>query len=209
MNKLGDMSKHYNEAEAFLIKLKPFDELIPNYDIGQFEKQSSVFRELVAGVIYQQISIKAAASIYAKFCRFFEDVDYQAIQIVNSTHESLRACGLSNQKANYVRNIAHFFIDNKLEAYDWDTSTDAEIIKMLTSIKGVGEWTVQMLLMFYLERPDVFPVKDLGVQMAMKSLYNLKLEKRALEKELTRIASDWQPYRTVASKYMWAWKREN
>ncbi len=203
------MKENLSKAESYLLKIKPFDKLIPNYDIGQFEKQSSVFRELVAGVIYQQISIKAAASIYHKFCMFLGGQDYDAKTILKSTHDQLRSCGLSNQKANYVRNIAIFFTDKKLENYDWAKSTDEEIIENLTEIKGVGVWTVQMLLMFYLERPDVFPVKDLGVQMAMKGLYGITEEKRDLEKKITEIAETWKPYRTVASKYMWAWKREN
>lgn len=172
------MSKKVKKAESYLIKLKPFDSLIPSLDIGQFEKQNSVFQELAAGVIYQQISIKAAASIYSKFCHYLGGNNYSAESILNSSHENLRLCGLSNQKANYVRNIASFFNENKLDSFDWEKHDDQAIINMLTAIKGVGEWTVQMLLMFYLERQDIFPVKDLGVQLAMKGIYDIDLEKK-------------------------------
>ena len=109
----------------------------------------------------------------------------------------------------YVQNIARFFQEKALFTFDWSTMTDAEIIKLLTEIKGVGEWTVQMVLIFELMREDVFPAKDLGIQQAMIGVYELKEEKKHLIKKMNEIAENWKPYRTWATLYLWAWKREN
>ena len=119
--------------------------------------------------------------------------------------EDLKAVGYSRQKANYIRNIATFALDNDFEQRDWDNMSDEEIIKMLTQIKGVGVWTVQMLLIFSLNRPDVFPNGDYGVQMAIKRLYDLDEEKSALIRKMNELAEAWTPYRSMVSRYLWLW----
>jgi DNA-3-methyladenine glycosylase II len=120
--------------------------------------------------------------------------------------EQMRAVGLSNQKASYLKNVAQFFRDNDLENKDWSNLSDEEIITYLTQIKGVGRWTVQMILMFTLARLDVFPVLDLGIQQGMKRLYSLEQEGKDLHKTMHEIAEHWRPFRSVASRYIWKWK---
>ncbi len=195
------------KAEKFLLTIEPFNEWIPKLTIDQFERQASVFNELVAGIIYQQISIKAAASIHNKLNQRMGGPSFSPANILEHSLEDLRSCGLSGQKASYILNIASFFQENKLHDHSWDKMSDEQIIDYLTEIKGVGVWTVQMLLMFYFERPDVFPERDLGIQLAMKGMFGLTEEKKDLIAKMNIIAEAWKPHRTTASKYLWAWKR--
>ena len=116
----------------------------------------------------------------------------------------MRSVGLSNQKANYFYNIAEYFDSPGNKRIAWKKLSDQTIIERLTSIKGVGEWTVQMILMFTLDRPDVFPVKDLGIQLSMKQFYGIKGEKKKLCEKMEKIAQSWSPYRTMACRYLWA-----
>jgi len=90
----------------------------------------------------------------------------------------------------------------------WEELSDNEIIELLTQIKGVGTWTAEMILIFELCRPDVIPVKDLAIQLAMKELYGIKSEKKALINDMYKIAEAWKPYSTYASLYLWSWCRE-
>ena len=120
--------------------------------------------------------------------------------------EKLRAIGLSYQKLSYIKNIAQFFEENKLHKKDWSLMDDLEIAKLLTQIKGVGQWTAEMVLMFGLCREDVFSPGDYGIQMAMKKLYKLELEGKELQQKMILIAEKWKPYRSHACMYLWAWK---
>ncbi len=164
-----------------------------------------IYFDLVRTIAYQQLHGKAAAKIFGRFIDLFESA-YPTPQIVNQMEiEELRAVGYSNQKANYIRNIATFALENDLEQIDWDNMDDQEIIQFLTQIKGVGEWTVQMLLIFSLNRPDVLPTGDYGVQMAIKNLYGLKEEKRALINKMIDIGEAWKPHRSMVSRYLWLW----
>jgi DNA-3-methyladenine glycosylase II len=114
---------------------------------------------------------------------------------------------LSNAKAGYVHNVARFVAENGLDDQKLASWSDEEIISHLTSIKGVGRWTVEMLLMFTLGREDVFSLHDLGIQQAMARLYRLeKLEKKALLKKMQSISDKWKPYRTYACLHLWRWK---
>ena len=167
--------------------------------------QMDVFNSLVRSIVAQQLSIRAASTIYGRFSSLF-DGTITTKKLIDIEFEKLRNAGLSNSKAKYVKNVAVFFKENDLEGYNWAEKTDQEIIDLLTQIKGVGVWTVQMLLMFTLDRPDVFPIEDLGIRMGMKEQYELKSEGKALREELLRISEHWKPYRTLASKLIWLGK---
>ncbi len=197
------MSKGIQHLKQFSL----FKNLIENYSISMFEKQVSVFHELVAAIVYQQISVAAADNIHKRFLIKMGGNIYSVDELIEVSEEEMQECGLSKQKRGYMKNIAHFFKEHDLEIMNWDDLSDEEIIELLTKIKGVGEWTVQMLLLFFLERQDVFPVKDLGVQIAMKGIFKLDLEKKILEKKMIEISEPWKPYRSLATKYLWAWKR--
>ena len=129
-----------------------------------------------------------------------------AESLLAKEHQILRGIGLSNSKANYVKNVAEFNLSNDISFDNLQKKPDEEIIEYLTQIKGVGRWTVQMILMFPMDRPNVFPSNDLGIQIAMKKLYNIELEKKELIERMEAIAVQWDPYKTMASKYLWKFK---
>ncbi|MEN0006315.1 MAG: DNA-3-methyladenine glycosylase 2 family protein, partial [Bacteroidota bacterium] len=154
-----------------------------------------------------QLSGKAAGTIHRRFLELFPDGYPHPDTIQTFELADLRAVGLSRQKASYIQNVAEYFLEHKLLDRDWTTASDEAILKELTAIKGVGKWTVQMILMFTLQRKDVFPVDDLGIQQAIQLLFGLEeLKGRELKKKMQEVAAPWRPYRTVASLYLWRWK---
>lgn len=197
------------KAKAKLSKDPIMKMVVKDYTFLELPKSKTVFHELVKSIVFQQISWKAADNIHGRFLKLMGRENYSAKALFSKKDEDLRSVGFSNQKVNYVKNIAKTFIEKKYKDKDWEEKSNENILKELTEIKGVGEWTVQMILLFQLERPDIFPVKDLGVQIAMKALYKLESEKKKLLNEMTQIAESWQPHRSIASRYLWAWKREN
>lgn len=166
----------------------------------------NVFEDLVASIIYQQLSVKAADTIFGRFCQLFPSGKPEAGLLPELPLEALRGVGLSQQKAGYVKNVAVFFTENRLLQTDWTTISDEEILQTLTRIKGVGRWTAEMLLMFSLNRPDVFPADDLGIQQGIKRLYGLQEAGKALRPAMEKIAEPWRPYRSYACYYLWRWK---
>lgn len=166
-------------------------------------RSEDLYYKLLSSIVSQQLSTKVAATIFRRFTQLFPD-QYPLPQLVlDASDELLRSAGLSFQKIGYVRNVAAFAADCNLNHATIDAMEDEILIKHLTQIKGVGRWTVEMLLMFALERPDVFPVDDLGIQNAMKRHYGLEESGKALRLKMQEIAENWRPYRTVASKYLW------
>ena len=176
--------------------------------IGVLEpiKRSSLFMSLLRTIVSQQLSVKAADTIWQRFLGLFNDGVPQAKSILKLKDEQLRAVGLSYQKASYIKNIAAFSIEQTLDDKLMALKTDDELIEYLVQIKGVGRWTVEMLLMFNLNRHDVFPKDDLGIQNGIKKLYKLRSEKKALLKEMESIAEKWRPCRTLACRYIWLYK---
>lgn len=166
----------------------------------------NLYVALVRSIIFQQLSGKAASSIYQRFLNLFEDQTPNPQQLLQLNLATLRGAGLSRQKAGYVQNVAHFFQSHQLEKKDWAEVPDETILAQLTQIKGVGTWTVQMILMFNLQRPDIFPMDDLVVRQSIIQLYEVKETGRALKPRLLEIAAAWQPYRSTASRYLWRWK---
>ena len=119
----------------------------------------------------------------------------------------LRGIGLSNAKANYVLNVCNFFIEENITDAKLYKMSNEELIKYLTQIKGVGQWTVEMILMFTLGREDVFAVDDLGIQQAVCKLYKIDAsEKKVMKEKMLTISKKWSPYRTYACRYLWGWK---
>lgn len=180
-------------------------DLLNKYGLPESGLDMDVFNALVRSIVGQQLSIKAARTIYQRFRALFpEHPTPKRLQEIS--HEALRAVGLSNQKATYVQNVARFFDQKELHEFQWESLSDEEIIDLLTAIKGVGTWTVQMLLMFTLNRLDVFPVDDLGIQQGMKHFYGLEEEGKELKIKLIQLAERWEPYRSIASKLIWIGK---
>ena len=171
-------------------------EIRPSLDID-------IYHSLLSSIVSQQLSIKVVKIIWNRFTDLFVDSYPDAESLLAKDHDVLRGIGLSNNKANYVKNVAEFYLENNMSFDYFQAMSDDEIIEYLTQIKGVGKWTVQMILMFPMDRPNVFPVDDLGIQNAMKSLYKIDLEKKELKTRMHEIATKWEPYRTLASKYLW------
>ena len=175
--------------------------LIAEFEKPEFKKDSDYFEALVRAIVYQQLSGKAAATIYKRFKDLFTKNKYPSPSMVmERSHEELRSVGLSNQKASYIHNIANAFYAGTVPK-DIDTIGDNEVIECLTKIKGVGPWTAEMFLMFTLNRPDVFPVTDLGIQKGFQLFFQFDVLPST--KKMMEIAEAWRPYRTLASWYLW------
>ncbi|GGG14285.1 DNA-3-methyladenine glycosylase family protein [Pontibacter amylolyticus] len=166
-------------------------------------RSEDIYFKMLSAIVSQQLSTKAAATIFGRFKALFPNEYPHPHLVLESPDEMLRGAGLSFQKIGYVRNVATFAQGGNLEHAVIDAMEDEALIQHLTQIKGVGRWTVEMLLMFALERPDVMPVDDLGIQNAMKRHYGLEESGRALKARMIEIAENWRPYRTIACKYLW------
>ena len=157
---------------------------------------------LVGAIVSQQLSTKAAATIFGRFLALFEDGHIpHATAISAQSHEALRGVGLSGQKVGYLRDLCARIADGSLVLDELEALPDEQVIERLTAVKGFGRWTAEMFLMFRLHRPDVLPVGDLGIVNAIQRLY--KLRKRPDAKRILKIGEVWKPYRSVASWYLW------
>ncbi|MGO9126352.1 MAG: DNA-3-methyladenine glycosylase family protein [Terriglobales bacterium] len=158
------------------------------------------FHSLAEAIVYQQLNGKAAVTIFKRFAALAGDpITPQGI--VKLTDRQMRSAGLSKQKSSYLRDMAERAARGELNFSNLHQLSDEEVIQHLTQVKGVGEWTAQMLLMFTLKRPNVLPTGDFGVQMAIKKHY----KKRKLPKPSTmeKLARAWEPYRSFACWYLW------
>lgn len=172
----------------------------------KLRKRSNLYFHLLRAIVAQQLSGKAADTIWGRFIELFENKDPAPKRLLFIDPEKMRGAGLSYQKAGYLKNIAQFSLDETLEYSRLKNKSDEELIEYLTRIKGVGRWTVEMILMFSLARPDVMPVGDLGIQTAIKSLYKIDLEGKPLKEKMLKLSEKWRPHRTVACIYLWRWK---
>lgn len=192
---------------AHLSKDKKLHKIILQQKKYELLKRNHVHLEICSSIISQQLSTKVAAVIYGRFLALFKKNTPSPKDIVAVPFEQLRGIGLSNAKANYVRNVCHFFIEHKLTDARLHKMEDEELIEFLVQIKGIGRWTAEMILMFSLGREDVFAVDDLGIQQAMSKLYKLDPEnKKEMKLKMVAIAEKWKPYRTYACRYLWGWK---
>ena len=159
------------------------------------------FDALLRSIVYQQLSGKAAATIHGRVLQLVGDGAGAPKRIVATSHEAFRGAGLSNAKANYVRNLAEHVLDGSLPVESLHELTDEEIIAALTQVKGIGKWSAQMFMMFRLGRPDVLPELDLGVQKGIQRAYRMR--KLPTPAQVLKRGAKWAPYRTVGSWYMW------
>lgn len=163
-----------------------------------------VYFTLLRSIVEQQLSTKAAATIWGRFLDRFDGYPSPDL-VLQQPIEVFRGAGLSFQKAGYIQNIARFAQTEDLSKDYIDGLSDAEALAHLTRIKGVGRWTAEMILMFSLGRPNVFPVDDLIIRNAMVMIYDVKSEKKQLYIDLEAIALAWSPYRTYACLILWDW----
>lgn len=161
----------------------------------------STFHWLTRCIVYQQLSGKAAATIFGRFTEACGVRVLTPAAVLQLEESQMRAAGLSGQKARYVKDLAEKTASRQIRFSQFSKMSDEEIITALTQVKGIGVWTVQMFLMFSLERMDVFPVLDLGVRKGMERVYDLS--PNAKPHVYQAIAEAWKPYRSVGSWYMW------
>lgn len=169
--------------------------------------RKNITLRLIGSIMSQQLSTRVAEVIYKRFLDLFGGKEPTPQEVLDTPAPVLRSIGLSNAKVRYVHNVARFTVEEKLSDKKLHKMSNDEVIAYLTQIKGVGRWTVEMLLMFYLGREDVFAIDDLGLQQSMIKLYRLDTaDKKALRQRLLEISAKWAPYRTYACRYLWAWK---
>jgi DNA-3-methyladenine glycosylase II len=188
-------------AIAHLRKADPvLGGLIAKVGPYQLTTREPNFETLCRSIVYQQVSGKAAATIFARLAKAVGR-RFSARALLSLTPAELRACGLSQQKASYVRDLAQRVVSRQLDFRKLRALSDEEVIERLTEVKGVGVWTAQMFLIFALERPNVLPTLDLGVRNAVSKAYGLEIHPKPAD--LARIAEPWHPYCSVATWYLW------
>ncbi len=194
------MTVYWDDAKKHLSKKdKVLKEIIKSYQGEMLVKRGDAFYTLARSIVGQQISVKAADSVWRRVEMAITPMNAQTT--LKTSTEMLRGCGLSASKAVYMHALAAYFSEHKAAEKEWDDMDDAAIIKELISIKGIGKWTAEMFMIFHLGRPDIFPIADIGVQKAMFRHY-FNSEKVPLA-ELTALAEGWRPYRSVATWYLW------
>lgn len=195
----------YSEIIDELVQRDPFMKRILDNVEGEIHPTPSVdvYYYLLHSIVSQQLSTKVADIIWQRFLDLFPDQYPDERELLIKEDWELRDIGLSRSKASYMKNVADFSLTEGMLFDHLEARSDDEIIKYLTQIKGVGKWTVQMILMFPMDRPNVFPVDDLGIQTKMKKYYELDLEKAELKNKMIEIAQLWDPYKTMASKLLW------
>jgi DNA-3-methyladenine glycosylase II len=191
----------------YFLHLSKDKKLLETGERHQLKKRKNICTYLCASIMSQQLSTKVADVIYKRFINLYGGKEPCAQQIIDTPSETLRGIGLSNAKVSYVKNVAQFEKDFGMDAKKLAKMTNEEVIEYLVVIKGVGRWTVEMLLMFALGREDVFAVDDLGIQNAMIKLYKLdNSDKKQLKEKMLKLSGKWSPYRTYACIHLWRWK---
>ena len=191
--------EYWAKAKAHLRKDKKLKSIIDAYHGETIQMRGDAFFTLARSIAGQQISVKAADSVWKKVVAAVDKITPKTMANTDAT--ILRSCGLSSKKVLYMHALANHFLENKKLVSAWPQMSDDEIIKELTSIHGIGRWTAEMFLIFNLVRPDVFPVADIGLQKAIFRHYN-NSEKLPLA-DIRAIGECWKPYRTVATWYLW------
>lgn len=159
------------------------------------------FQSLVRSIVFQQLSGKAATTIFNRLIDKFGREPLTALEILKLNDADLRGLGLSRQKASYLQDLARRTDSSEIAFSDLGTLPDEEVIEHLTRVKGVGVWTAHMFLIFALRRPDVLPTGDLGIRSAIKQVYRLRKLPDAAKME--KLAKNWRPYCSVACWYLW------
>jgi len=172
--------------------------------VGRFQglalgSRGDAFSTLARSIVGQQISVKAAQSVWDRLSGRLVAVTPASVCRAHSS--TLRACGLSGQKVSYLKDLSRRFLDGTLDPGRWNTLDDEALIQEMTQVRGIGRWTAEMFLMFHLARPDVLPLADLGLQRAMRLHYN---RGRALsDARMRKLGATWSPWRSVATWYLW------
>lgn len=191
-------AQHLSENDPILA------EIIESAGLCTIRPHKNYYQELASSIISQQLSIKAASTIEKRFCQLFGlDAFPSPEQIASSDVDTLRSAGLSRGKASYIIDLAQHVIDGKLKFDHLDSLSNDEVIRELVDVKGIGEWTAHMFLMFAMGRLDILAVGDLGIKVGIQKLYGFKDLPTA--EDITKLAkkNKWHPYETIACWYIW------
>jgi len=192
--------KYWNKGKIYLSnKDKVLKKLIQTYRNEYLNLNSNYFHSLINSIIGQQISVSAADSMKTKFFKLKRNITPQTVSKLRTS--DLRKCGLSRQKILYIRNISTFFLQNKKFIKNINKSSEEEIYNNLIEIKGVGNWTIHMFLMFSYGSSNIFPTGDLGFLKAISKLYKVQLP--ISERKLKLLYKKWSPYSSQATWYLW------
>lgn len=159
------------------------------------------FETLCMSIASQQLSTKAAATIFGRFCDLFPNRKPTPDGVMTLTDDQIRATGFSWSKIAFIRDLAAHVRDGRLDLKGLKKHPDDEVMRQLVAVKGIGRWTAEIFLMWRLGRPDILPADDLGLMNAVQRVYGLK--KRPDAKRLRKIGETWRPYRSVAAWYLW------
>ncbi len=188
--------------EYLKTKDKKMAKLIESFPKPKLRRNKNYFRVLTQAIIFQQLNGKAAQTILDRFIALYPKVSFpKPEQVLKSTTNKLRKAGLSERKASYIKDLARAFNEKEIQPRKISSMTDDEIREKLIQVKGIGNWTVDMFLMFTLNRTDILPVGDYGIKKGFQLLY--KLDSLPDESFMEKKAKKWIPYRTLASRYIW------
>jgi DNA-3-methyladenine glycosylase II len=165
------------------------------------ERPGDAYGALLRAIVGQQLSTKAARTIYLRVLVLFGGTTPSPEQLLEASEEDLRACGLSGRKTEYVRDLASHVLDGELELDRLGELGDEQVIEEIVAVRGLGQWTAEMFLIFHLERPDILSGGDLGIRKAIQIEYGL--EEMPPPKQVIEIGEPWRPYRSLASLYLW------
>ena len=189
---VAHLKKHDAVLAKVITKIPPLEER----SVG-----GNYFLDLIETIISQQLSIKAADTIWKRFQALFPKNEISPEAVMQIDTEKVRGAGISYQKISYIKDLAKHVKESGLVFEQFDIMSDEEIITELVKVKGIGQWTAEMFLMFNMGRPDVFSYGDLGIRKAMQKLYEFR--KEPTQKQAEKIAEKWRPYRTIACRYLW------
>jgi DNA-3-methyladenine glycosylase II len=179
---------------------KTLGDVISQHKDYSITSRGEAYETLLRAIVGQQISVKAAASVWNKIVDLIKIIEPN--KVLSTSKEKLKLCGLSKQKTQYILNISeHFKINNIIDDTYWENRTYLSVYEELITIKGIGPWTAEMFGMFYLLEKDIFPLKDVGILRAMYQLYN-NGERIDIDK-IVKISDTWKPYRSVACWFLW------
>ncbi len=199
-----------NKQPKYVAHLMQDDKLrsvIEQVGVLKLTRKEHVAHQLMRSIMGQQLSVKVARVIYDRFLELYDNQIPSHEQVLDTSFVELRGIGLSNAKTMYIQNVAKYALENDMSDDKLLSMTDEEVMSFLLPIKGVGKWTVEMLLMFSLGRKDIFSVDDLGIQQAMMGLYKFRTkDKKKLKDRMVKKAELWSPYRTYACMYLWRYK---
>jgi DNA-3-methyladenine glycosylase II len=196
----GNVPHYWPEAVEHLRASDPvLARIIAGFGSERLVWRDDPFLTLARSIVGQQISVAAASAVWRRFEDLMGRVEPRAV--AGAAEEGLRRVGLSGRKVTYLKDLAGHFLSGEIDPGSWAHMEDAAVVGELTRVKGIGQWTAEMFLIFGLLRPDVLPLDDIGLQRAMGLHYGA--QRKLARDEMTRVAARWRPWRSVATWYLW------